>query len=162
MMQDASDRMVLPSDGVHAGPPRLKPLVKYLKCPVCRKVMDRANFAHTSGIVINICREDGIWFEQGQLAAVMEVAGIRSSGKMSHFGIGSLSAMEILKDPLKLLGLGPFASDCKEKDSATSLLPSSLASIEITGNSSLVVTTGETRRGKSGWPRFLEDQEDRF
>lgn len=38
--------------------------VRYRACPVCRDVMNRANFAKASGVVIDVCRPHGAWFDR--------------------------------------------------------------------------------------------------
>jgi len=46
--------------------------VRYVHCPVCRKVMNRINFGHTSGIVVDVCKTHGVWFEKDELRGVLE------------------------------------------------------------------------------------------
>ncbi len=46
--------------------------VKYLKCPVCQVLMNRSNFGHRSGVVIDRCRDHGIWLESGEISHLME------------------------------------------------------------------------------------------
>jgi Zn-finger nucleic acid-binding protein len=55
----------------------LKP-VRYVKCPACRQLMHRMNFARCSGVVIDVCREHGSWFERGELQGIVEF--IRAGG----------------------------------------------------------------------------------
>ena len=50
----------------------------YIPCPVCGKLMNRVNFAHGSGIILEICKTDGVWFDRGQLRHVVEY--IRAGG----------------------------------------------------------------------------------
>ena len=45
--------------------------VHYRPCPRCAKLMNRQNYAHISGVVINICKEHGIWFERDELTQVL-------------------------------------------------------------------------------------------
>lgn len=44
--------------------------VKYRRCPACRDVMNRTNFARVSGVIIDVCRAHGAWFDRGELAAI--------------------------------------------------------------------------------------------
>jgi Zn-finger nucleic acid-binding protein len=44
----------------------------YLSCPTCTKQMGRRGFADHSGVVIDFCTEHGVWFDQGELARVLE------------------------------------------------------------------------------------------
>lgn len=44
--------------------------VRYRACPACRDVMSRTNFAKVSGVVIDVCRPHGAWFDRGELASI--------------------------------------------------------------------------------------------
>ncbi len=43
--------------------------VHYAWCPECQKTMARMNFGGHSGIVVDVCREHGTWFDRGELEA---------------------------------------------------------------------------------------------
>jgi Zn-finger nucleic acid-binding protein len=45
--------------------------VRYLPCPVCKKTMNRQNFGRRSGVIIDVCKGHGVWFEQGELQSVL-------------------------------------------------------------------------------------------
>jgi Zn-finger nucleic acid-binding protein len=47
------------------------PVVRYVPCPVCKKIMNRQNFGHRSGVVIDVCKGHGVWFEQDELRATL-------------------------------------------------------------------------------------------
>lgn len=51
--------------------PRPEPDVRYLPCPVCADLMNRKNFALTSGVILDWCRRHGFWFDGGELEAVL-------------------------------------------------------------------------------------------
>lgn len=44
----------------------------YRSCPVCRKLMNRTNFAVGSGVVIDVCKTDGVWFDAGELTSIVD------------------------------------------------------------------------------------------
>ena len=46
--------------------------VTYRPCPVCHKLMVRRNFALTSGIVVDVCGADGLWFDSEELDRILE------------------------------------------------------------------------------------------
>ena len=46
----------------------------YVKCPDCHKHMNRRNFAAGSGIVIDVCRNHGTWFDKDELSAAIDFA----------------------------------------------------------------------------------------
>jgi Zn-finger nucleic acid-binding protein len=45
--------------------------VRYLSCPDCAKSMNRRNFGRISGVIVDVCRDHGVWFDAGELAAVL-------------------------------------------------------------------------------------------
>lgn len=45
--------------------------VRYLSCPICRRRMNRENFGIVSGVVVDVCRDDGVWFDAGEINAVI-------------------------------------------------------------------------------------------
>jgi Zn-finger nucleic acid-binding protein len=55
-------------------PARHNPLespVRYLRCPGCGELMARKNFGQSSGIIVDICRSHGTWFDPGELPRVL-------------------------------------------------------------------------------------------
>jgi len=44
----------------------------YIKCPQCGKYMNRVNFGFMSGVVMDRCREHGVWLDNGELVQLME------------------------------------------------------------------------------------------
>ncbi len=48
------------------------PAVRYRACPACAKLMNRSNYGGGSGIVLDACRDHGLWFDRGELAAIVE------------------------------------------------------------------------------------------
>ncbi len=46
--------------------------VRYIKCPVCQEFMQRVNFGHRSGVVIDRCQKHGIWLDNGEISHLME------------------------------------------------------------------------------------------
>lgn len=54
----------------------------YRRCPACRTPMTRINFERVSGILLDRCRDDGIWFDATELDAVLrwiKLGGVRLS-----------------------------------------------------------------------------------
>lgn len=52
--------------------------VQYVRCPVCRELMQRINFAKCSGIIVDMCKEHGSWFDRDELQHIVEF--IRTGG----------------------------------------------------------------------------------
>lgn len=44
----------------------------YVKCPVCTIVMNRKLFSAGSGVIIDVCRAHGVFFDAGELPRVIE------------------------------------------------------------------------------------------
>ncbi len=61
---------------LHAAIPSLSPQrdpgAKYLHCPSCDKLMNRKVFGRVSGIIVDVCRDHGVWFDGGELGAVLD------------------------------------------------------------------------------------------
>lgn len=50
-----------------------KPLPRdetYLHCPLCESLMVRKNFKKISGVIIDICRDHGVWLDTGELVQI--------------------------------------------------------------------------------------------
>lgn len=45
--------------------------VKYLPCPVCKVLMNRKNFGMVSGVIVDVCKQHGTWFDLGELPRVL-------------------------------------------------------------------------------------------
>lgn len=52
--------------------------ILYLRCPECAEIMQRMNFAGSSGVIIDICRDHGSWFDNKELQRIIDF--IRSGG----------------------------------------------------------------------------------
>jgi Zn-finger nucleic acid-binding protein len=61
---------------LHVRPEQSK--VRYVPCPQCGQLMNRVNFAHCSGVVVDICKGHGTWFDRDELAEIVEF--IRTGG----------------------------------------------------------------------------------
>ncbi|MEO1174791.1 MAG: zf-TFIIB domain-containing protein, partial [Myxococcota bacterium] len=44
----------------------------YRKCPECSSIMNRENYGRRSGVIIDICPEHGIWFDNQELDSILE------------------------------------------------------------------------------------------
>ena len=51
----------------------------YLPCPLCHDRMLHENFGHSSGVVIDICKRDGVWFDSNKLPRLLDWA--RAGGR---------------------------------------------------------------------------------
>lgn len=44
----------------------------YIACPDCGQIMNRVNFARHSGIILDVCRGHGTWFDSSELQRVVD------------------------------------------------------------------------------------------
>jgi len=45
--------------------------VRYIPCPRCKKLMNRVNFSKSSGVILDVCKGDGVWLDRGELQRVV-------------------------------------------------------------------------------------------
>jgi Zn-finger nucleic acid-binding protein len=55
--------------------PALPDVIRYLPCPECGKLMNRSNFAKSSGVVLDVCKTHGVWLDRGELPALLAFIG---------------------------------------------------------------------------------------
>jgi Zn-finger nucleic acid-binding protein/ribosomal protein L40E len=61
----------------------LKPnKIEYVKCPECSVLMNRVNFGHRSGVVVDQCIMHGIWLDSGELIHLLEWK--KAGGQLLH------------------------------------------------------------------------------
>ena len=46
--------------------------ITYIKCPVCEQLMHRVNFGVKSGVIVDRCKEHGVWLDGGELRQLLE------------------------------------------------------------------------------------------
>jgi Zn-finger nucleic acid-binding protein len=66
---------ILPKQTVGASEPNK---VRYVPCPVCQQLMNRVNFARCSGVIVDVCKGHGTWFDRDELQRIVEF--IRGGG----------------------------------------------------------------------------------
>ena len=47
-------------------------VIRYVKCPLCHQAMNRANFGRKSGVIVDVCKSHGTWFDAGELTSAIE------------------------------------------------------------------------------------------
>lgn len=64
--------------GPFADPPRRQipalDEVRYVSCPLCHASMNRMNFGRVSGVIVDVCKPHGTWFDGGELTRVIAFA----------------------------------------------------------------------------------------
>jgi Zn-finger nucleic acid-binding protein len=48
--------------------------VRYVPCPQCHSSMNRMNFGRVSGVIVDVCKPHGTWFDGGELTRVIAFA----------------------------------------------------------------------------------------
>jgi Zn-finger nucleic acid-binding protein len=46
--------------------------VNYVPCPECSQLMNRLNFARCSGVIVDVCKQHGTWFDRDELSRIVE------------------------------------------------------------------------------------------
>ena len=54
-----------------AQPPQAEAAFTYRPCPACAKLMNRSNYARVSGVIVDTCRDHGLWFDRDELGRVL-------------------------------------------------------------------------------------------
>lgn len=52
--------------------------IRYVPCPQCGQLMNRINFARCSGVIVDVCRGHGTWFDESELREIVDF--IRGGG----------------------------------------------------------------------------------
>lgn len=74
----AEQRAAILGEAVLLDPLKKSLKIKYIKCPQCRTLMHRVNFAGCSGVVVDVCKHHGTWFDEKELQHI--VTFIRAGG----------------------------------------------------------------------------------
>ncbi len=61
---------------------RTRQKVKYIQCPVCELFMNRINFGHRSGVIVDRCKNHGVWLDNGELTHLLEWK--KAGGQLLH------------------------------------------------------------------------------
>lgn len=51
---------------------------RYIPCPICKELMNRVNFARISGIILDVCKDHGTFFDKDELRQLVDF--IRAGG----------------------------------------------------------------------------------
>src|SRR6266404_2738011 len=46
--------------------------VNYVPCPQCSQLMNRINFARCSGVIVDVCKGHGTWFDRDELSTIIQ------------------------------------------------------------------------------------------
>ncbi|MBD2424028.1 zf-TFIIB domain-containing protein [Cyanobium sp. FACHB-13342] len=65
-----TDRRLL--DALTKAPRQHEGAVRYRPCAVCGDLMNRSLFGHRSGVIVDRCRDHGVWLDAGELRQLLE------------------------------------------------------------------------------------------
>jgi len=127
MMQERRDHVIYTVDPTVRGEIHFEDTVKYVRCPICRNMMNRTNFARISGVIIDTCRGHGIWFDAGELEKLM--------GFVARGGLEKAKATELqrIKDEEKIMAIrnAPTIRDRYETSSFRGLRSPAAAGLDL-------------------------------
>ncbi len=70
--REAQSALASTFGGVAASPPPLRLSgIRYRHCAACQRSMNRVNFGRVSGVVIDLCKGHGVWFDPGELQGIL-------------------------------------------------------------------------------------------
>ena len=107
----------LGAGGVAATPPDAGK-IRYVHCAVCNKIMNRVNFGKSSGVIVDVCKNHGVWFERDELRGVLQF--------VANGGIDRMRASEAERKASQstAIGLDPSLTITRSTSTWTIPLPS--------------------------------------
>ena len=89
--------------------------VAYVPCPDCEKLMNRRNFGARSGVIVDQCRDHGVWLDGGELRRLVEWA--RAGGRTHHENVeAERRAMQERAERAKKAGEPPMSGTYNPAD----------------------------------------------
>jgi Zn-finger nucleic acid-binding protein len=71
-IQDTSQRVIETGEITKPARMAIEKKIAYVRCPMCRTMMNRKNFAQVSGVIVDVCGYHGTWFDGGELEKIMD------------------------------------------------------------------------------------------
>ncbi len=68
----------------------------YIKCPICQKLMNRQAYGSRSGVIVDTCKNHGIWLDGGELGTLFRWS--KAGGRLHDQKRKDERAKEELKD----------------------------------------------------------------
>lgn len=88
--------------------------VHYRPCPVCSRMMNRYNYARISGVIIDGCKNDGLWFDKDELRKVLEFIQAGGLDKSHDREVARLDEEQRAKAQMLSMDLGMHPSSYGE------------------------------------------------
>ena len=91
--------------------------INYVPCPRCHQLMNRSNFARSSGVIIDLCKEHGAWFDAGELPKIIDFINNGGLARAREKELINLQAeRDKIRDERRELGVATMHSN-EEKES---------------------------------------------
>lgn len=71
-VSDVYDINIKQLDNINSERYQVDKQVKYIKCPSCQNFMLRRVFGYRSGVIIDQCKNHGIWLDSGEITHLLE------------------------------------------------------------------------------------------
>ena len=62
----------------------------YVKCPTCTTIMNRRQFATGAGVIVDVCKKHGTFFDKGELPAIIQF--------VMHGGLEKAAATDVARE----------------------------------------------------------------
>ena len=69
---DREQQSAVMGAATHASAAHETSKVNYVPCPECSQLMNRMNFARCSGVIVDVCKKHGTWFDRDELSRIVE------------------------------------------------------------------------------------------
>ena len=86
---------------------------RYVPCPRCGELMNRLNFARYSGVIIDICKPHGLWFDRDELRRIVEFI---LSGGLTRVRDREREALEAARQEIRALHRTRPSAHTSEED----------------------------------------------
>lgn len=67
--ESKAETLGAPAEATHAGGGSVP--LSYVPCPACTRLMNRFNFARCSGVIVDVCKPHGTWFDRDELQTLV-------------------------------------------------------------------------------------------
>ena len=96
--------------------------INYVPCPQCHQLMNRSNFARSSGVIIDLCKEHGVWFDSGELPKIIDFLNNGGLARAREKELIDLQAeRDKLRDERREFERSQLRADMLESDRSNSL-----------------------------------------
>lgn len=97
---DTADPLLAQLERASRQPPRRRRRGSFYRpCPTCQSLMPRRQYSHGSGVIIDLCKEHGVWFDADELPRVLRW--IRAGGSVEDENLDDKAAPQASARPIR-------------------------------------------------------------